>query len=96
MDLPSKQVADPLQRLPLLCILWTARPIQAELLRTTCAVLIRRIMVPSGPHWARLDGSAKAALRAGLLSAIGTETSSPVARKVSDETWMHTVISPVP
>eukprot|EP00752_Nemacystus_decipiens_P011318 g10058.t1 len=55
---------------------------QVELLRTTCAVLIRRILVPSGPHWARLNGSSKAALRAGLLSAIGTEPSSPVARKI--------------
>ncbi|CAM9453902.1 unnamed protein product [Ectocarpus sp. 13 AM-2016] len=55
---------------------------QAELIRTTCAVLIRRVVVPSGPHWARLDSPTRAALRAGLLSAIGNETSNSVARKV--------------
>lgn len=55
---------------------------QAELLRTTCAVLIRRIVVPSGPHWDRLSGPTKASLRAGLLSAIGKETRPAVARKV--------------
>lgn len=56
--------------------------LQAELIRTTCAVLVRRVVVPSGPHWSRLDAATKAALRAGLLSAIGNETSNPVARKV--------------
>lgn len=55
---------------------------QAELLRTTCAVLIRRIVVPSGPHWARLSAPTKVSLRAGLLSAIGKETCPAVARKV--------------
>lgn len=55
---------------------------QAELLRTTCAVLIRRIVAPSGPHWACLDGPTKTDVRAGLLSALGTETFAPVARKV--------------
>ncbi|CAN0054864.1 unnamed protein product, partial [Ectocarpus sp. 12 AP-2014] len=55
---------------------------QAELIRTTCAVLIRRVVVPSGPHWSRLDSPTKAALRAGLLSAIGNETSNSVARKI--------------
>lgn len=79
-DNERHQALLPVQRLRLYsCVTLDA---QAELLRTTCAVLIRRIMVPSGPHWARLDGSAKTALRAGLLSATGTEPSSSVARKV--------------
>lgn len=48
-------------------------------------MLIRRIVVPSGPHWARLSAPTKASLRAGLLSAIGKETCPAVARKVRDE-----------
>lgn len=57
---------------------------QAELLRTTCAVLVRRVITPSSPHWDRLDDAMKTGVRAGLLSALGKETSPPVARKVSN------------
>lgn len=56
---------------------------QVDVLRTTCAVLIRRIVVPSGPHWDRLDSATKASLRAGLLSVLDNESSAAVARKVN-------------
>lgn len=55
---------------------------QAELLRTTCAVLLRRILVPSNPYWARLGDAEKNFVRDGLLLCLGEEQSKSIARKV--------------